>query len=70
MGSGKREAVQDRSDANRDNGGPAGGHLSGFMGATNGIARFEGGDYQSVSSKVQASVVMCGPMVFPAQGAR
>ena len=44
-------------------GGSAGGHLSGFMGATNGIARFEGeGDYRAVSSRVQASVVMCGPM--------
>ena len=44
-------------------GGSAGGHLSGFMGATNGIARFEGeGDYRTVSSRVQASVVMCGPM--------
>lgn len=35
----------------------------GFMGATNGIARFEGeGDHRGSSSEVQASVVMCGPM--------
>ncbi len=44
-------------------GGSAGGHLAGFMGATNGIARFEGeGDHRGSSSEVQASVVMCGPM--------
>ena len=44
-------------------GGSAGGHLSGFMGATNGIDRFEGeGDHRGISSRVQASVVMCGPM--------
>lgn len=44
-------------------GGSAGGHLSGFMGASNGIERFEGdGEHQDASSEVQASVVMCGPM--------
>ena len=44
-------------------GGSAGGHLSGFMGATNGIERFEGlGDHRKHSSKVQASIVMCGSM--------
>ena len=42
-------------------GGSAGGHLSGFMGATNGIDRFEGtGDHREQSSAVQASIVMCG----------
>ncbi len=44
-------------------GGSAGGHLSGFMAATNGIERFEGrGDHQETSSEVQAAIVMCGPM--------
>ena len=44
-------------------GGSAGGHLSGFMGATNGIARFEGGgDHRDHSSEVQVSIVMCGAM--------
>lgn len=44
-------------------GGSAGGHLSGFMGASNGLDRFEGsGEHQGVSSDVQASIVMCGPM--------
>jgi acetyl esterase/lipase len=44
-------------------GGSAGGHLSGFMAATNGIKRFEGkGDNPEVSSDVQAAIVMCGPM--------
>ncbi|MEM6279305.1 MAG: alpha/beta hydrolase [Verrucomicrobiota bacterium] len=44
-------------------GGSAGGHLSGFMGASNGVERFEGrGEHKNVSSEVQASIVMCGPM--------
>ena len=44
-------------------GGSAGGHLSGFMGASNGIERFEGGgDNRDRSSVVQACVVLCGPM--------
>jgi pectinesterase len=44
-------------------GGSAGGHLSGFMGATTGIDRFEGGgDHRDHSSEVQASIVMCGAM--------
>ena len=44
-------------------GGSAGGHLSGFMAATNGIKRFEGkGDHRDVSSDVQSAIVMCGPM--------
>ena len=44
-------------------GGSAGGHLSGFMAATNGIKRFEGGgDHRDHSSAVQAAIVMCGPM--------
>jgi pectinesterase len=44
-------------------GGSAGGHLSGFMGATNGIERFEGGgDNRDRSSAVQAGIVMCGSM--------
>ena len=44
-------------------GGSAGGHLSGFMGATNGRLEFEGhGDHRELPSDVQASIVMCGPM--------
>ena len=44
-------------------GGSAGGHLSGFMAATNGLERFEGeGEHQEISSTVQAAIVMCGPM--------
>jgi len=44
-------------------GGSAGGHLAGFMAATNRMDRFEGaGDHRQVSSEVQAAVVMCGPM--------
>ncbi|MEX2578067.1 MAG: alpha/beta hydrolase [Verrucomicrobiales bacterium] len=44
-------------------GGSAGGHLAGLMAATNGMEEFEGhGDHQEVSSRVQAAVVMCGPM--------
>jgi acetyl esterase/lipase len=44
-------------------GGSAGGHLSGFMAASNGIKRFEGeGDHRESSSSVQAGIVMCGPM--------
>jgi pectinesterase len=44
-------------------GGSAGGHLSGFMAASNGLERFEGnGDHREVSSDVQAAIVMCGPM--------
>ncbi|MCH2061255.1 MAG: alpha/beta hydrolase [Verrucomicrobiales bacterium] len=44
-------------------GGSAGGHLAGFMAASNGIKRFEGkGDHRDVSSEVQAAIVMCGPM--------
>lgn len=46
-------------------GGSAGGHLAGFVAATNGIAEFEGsGDHREISSEVQALVVMCGPMDF------
>ena len=44
-------------------GGSAGGHLAGFLAATNGIRRFEGkGDNRTYSSEVQAAIVMCGPM--------
>ncbi len=44
-------------------GGSAGGHLSGFMAASNGVARFEGrGEHREFSSDVQAAIVMCGPM--------
>ncbi|MFT5127784.1 MAG: acetyl esterase/lipase [Rhodothermales bacterium] len=44
-------------------GGSAGGHLAGFMAATNGIARLEGGgEHREVSSDVQAAIIMCGPM--------
>ncbi|MCP4847839.1 MAG: alpha/beta hydrolase [Verrucomicrobiaceae bacterium] len=44
-------------------GGSAGGHLAGFMAATNGIKRFEGkGDHRDFSSDVQSAIVMCGPM--------
>lgn len=50
-------------------GGSAGGHLAGFMGASNGVARFEGeGDHQDASSDVQAAIVMCGPMNMLAGG--
>ncbi|MEM9016360.1 MAG: alpha/beta hydrolase [Verrucomicrobiota bacterium] len=50
-------------------GGSAGGHLSGFMGASNGIERFEGeGEHGGISSAVQASIVMCGPMNMLADG--
>ena len=46
-------------------GGSAGGHLAGFMGATNGIKRFEGiGGHNDQSSSVQASIVMCGAMTL------
>jgi len=46
-------------------GGSAGGHLAGFMAATNGITRFEGkGDHRDVSSDVQSAIVMCGPMTL------
>ncbi|MGY8673799.1 MAG: alpha/beta hydrolase fold domain-containing protein [Verrucomicrobiia bacterium] len=44
-------------------GGSAGGHLSGFVAATNGRQEFEGqGDHRKFTSDVQAAVVMCGPM--------
>ena len=44
-------------------GGSAGGHLAGFMAASNGVKRFEGnGDHHNTSSNVQAAVVMCGAM--------
>ncbi|MAS95744.1 MAG: hypothetical protein CMO55_21285 [Verrucomicrobiales bacterium] len=44
-------------------GGSAGGHLSGFMAATNGKEEFEGeGEHKDTSSDVQAAIVMCGPM--------
>ncbi len=44
-------------------GGSAGGHLAGFVGASNGVERFEGaGEHREVSSEVQAAIVMCGPM--------
>ena len=44
-------------------GGSAGGHLAGFMAASNGVKRFEGnGDHHNASSNVQAAVVMCGAM--------
>jgi pectinesterase len=50
-------------------GGSAGGHLSGFMGASNGIERFEGtGEHREISSEVQACIVMCGPMDMLADG--
>ncbi|GEM_PF-706144 len=50
-------------------GGSAGGHLSGFMGASNGLERFEGiGEHQEASSEVQASIVMCGPMDLLSDG--
>ena len=46
-------------------GGSAGGHLAGFMAATNGIKRFEGlGDNRATSSDVQSAIVMCGPMTM------
>ncbi len=46
-------------------GGSAGGHLAGFVAATNGDQRFEGqGDHLEVNSTVQAAIVMCGPMDF------
>lgn len=44
-------------------GGSAGGHLAGFVAATNGMAEFEGqGDNRETASTVQAAIVMCGPM--------
>ncbi|MCM2372531.1 alpha/beta hydrolase [Aporhodopirellula aestuarii] len=44
-------------------GGSAGGHIAGFVAATNGSSDYEGdGDHRTASSEVQASVVMCGPM--------
>ena len=50
-------------------GGSAGGHLSGFMAATNNLTRFEGsGDHREISSDVQAAIVMCGPMNMLADG--
>ncbi|MDG1893645.1 MAG: alpha/beta hydrolase fold domain-containing protein [Fuerstiella sp.] len=46
-------------------GGSAGGHLAGFVAATNGLKEFEGmGDHRDVSSDIQAVIVMCGPMNF------
>ena len=46
-------------------GGSAGGHLAGFMAASNGVKQFEGkGDHRNISSDVQAAVVMCGAMNF------
>jgi len=42
-------------------GGSAGGHLAGFVAATNGMSEFEG-QPSSTSSEVQALIVMCGPM--------
>ncbi len=61
----RRNARRFKVDSNRIAclGGSAGGHLSGFMAATNGIERFEGkGDNLEVSSDVQSAIVMCGPM--------
>jgi len=44
-------------------GGSAGGHLAGFVAASNGVTKFEGeGEHQESSSEVQAAIVMCGPM--------
>ncbi len=44
-------------------GGSAGGHLAAFVAATNGDPAFEGmGDHKGQSSRVQAAVVMCGPV--------
>jgi len=44
-------------------GGSAGGHLAGFVAATNGMKEFEGqGDHKNQSSLVQAAIVMAGPM--------
>lgn len=44
-------------------GGSAGGHLAGFVAATNGMEEFEGqGDHRDQSSQVQAAIVMAGPM--------
>ena len=46
-------------------GGSAGGHLAGFMAASNGVKQFEGkGDNRDISSDVQAAVIMCGAMNF------
>ena len=46
-------------------GGSAGGHLAGFMAASNGVKQFEGkGEHREISSDVQAAVVMCGAMNF------
>ena len=67
----RKNAKRFRIDPNRiaTLGGSAGGHLAGFMGATNGVERFEGmGDHQGVSSEVQAAIVMCGPMNMLAGG--
>jgi pectinesterase len=61
----RKNAKRFKMDPNRIAclGGSAGGHLSGFMAASNGIARFEGkGEYREFSSDVQAAIVMCGPM--------
>lgn len=50
-------------------GGSAGGHLSGFMAATNGVDRFEGkGDHRDLRSDIQAAVIMCGPVNMLADG--
>lgn len=61
----RKNAKRFKMDPNRIAclGGSAGGHLSGFMAASNGIARFEGkGEHREFSSDVQAAIVMCGPM--------
>ncbi|MFP6669048.1 MAG: alpha/beta hydrolase [Pirellulales bacterium] len=61
----RKNAKRFKMDPNRIAclGGSAGGHLSGFMAASNGIARFEGkGEHRGFSSDVQAAIVMCGPM--------
>lgn len=44
-------------------GGSAGGHLAAFVAATNDDPSFEGyGDHKQHSSRVQAAIVMCGPV--------
>ena len=59
----KRYSIDPRRIATM--GGSAGGHLAGFMAASNGVKQFEGeGDHHGVSSDVQAAVVMCGAMNF------